>query len=85
MHQIQKNKHKPCEQVKSERPIFLTNKGQPMILSWVPNPHQSLLRNSQRGLCMVTLLYTAVVLTPGLTVVLLGESRRSDGRPPWGS
>ena len=37
LHQVQNNKNKPSEQVNCEIPVILTSKGQPLILSWIPN------------------------------------------------
>ena len=78
---IQKNTYKPLEQVKHEHPVFLPNKGQQLTLSWIPNPQQSWLSDLRWGPCMVPLLSTAGVQTPGLTVVPLGERRCSEASP----
>ena len=66
-----------------ERPVILPNKILLLTLSWILNLQRSLLRNYWWRPCIITLLSTSGVLTPGLTVVQLGEKRCSDGRPPW--
>ena len=78
-----KEQTQPYETVKRESTSVLPNKVQPLTLSCIPNPQLSWLINLRWRPCVVTLLSTAGVLTPGLTVFLLGDRRHSDSWSPW--